>query len=315
VNDGIAVRVEQVCKSFGPVRAVRELDLAVAAGRVYGILGPNGAGKTTLIRMLMDIIAPDAGRIEVLGTTALSRVKDRVGYLPEERGLYRKMRAADTLRYFGTIKNVPAGRLRAIVPQRLRQAGLGEWAVRRVDELSRGMQQKLQFLTATIADPDLLILDEPFSGLDPVNLEVLMQQIVAMRDQGRTILLSTHVMEQAERLCDSVMLIHKGRKILDGRLAEVLSRTDPRTIVLETRDDPPQLARLPFVESVEKKNRHHEIRLNPRADPQELLSALVGHCQILRFEVKHPTLHEVFLASVGEKPEAATQTISSGDRA
>jgi ABC-2 type transport system ATP-binding protein len=313
VNDGIAVKVERVCKSFGAVRAVQELDLAVAAGRIYGILGPNGAGKTTLIRMLMDIIAPDAGRIEVLGTTALWRVKDRVGYLPEERGLYRKMRAADTLRYFGTIKNVPAGRLRTIVPQRLREAGLGEWASRRVDELSKGMQQKLQFLTATIADPDLLILDEPFSGLDPVNLEALMQQILLMRDQGRTILLSTHVMEQAQRLCDSVMLIHKGRKILDGPLADVLGRTDPRTIILETRDDPSDLARSPFVQSVDKRNRHYEIRLTPRADPQELLMALVGHCHVLRFEVKRPTLHEVFLASVGEEPDAAEQSAASGD--
>ncbi len=313
MNDRIAVEVDRVCKSFGSVRAVQELDLAVPAGRIYGILGPNGAGKTTLIRMLMDIIAPDAGRIEVLGTAMLSRVKDRVGYLPEERGLYRKMRAADTLRYFGTIKNVPAGRLRTIVSQRLQEAGLGEWASRRADELSKGMQQKLQFLVATIADPDLLILDEPFSGLDPVNLEALMQQIVVMRDQGRTILLSTHAMEQAQRLCDSVMLIHKGRKILDGSLADVLGRTDPRTIILEMREDPPDLTRLPFVESIEQRNRHHEIRLAAQTDPQELLRALVGHCHILRFEVKRPTLHEVFLASVGEDSDAAAQAAASGD--
>jgi ABC-2 type transport system ATP-binding protein len=315
VRDNIAVRLEQVCKSFGSVRAVQGLDLVVPGGRIYGVLGPNGAGKTTAIRMLMDIIAPDDGRIEVLGTTALSRIKDRVGYLPEERGLYRKMQVGDTLRYFGMIKNVPRQRLHAIVAQRLREAGLGEWASRRADELSKGMQQKLQFLVATIADPDLLILDEPFSGLDPVNLEAMMQQILRMREGGSTILLSTHVMEQAERLCDSVMLIHQGRKVLDGSLVDVLGKADPRNIILETEGDPPDLSGFSFVDSTQNRDRHQEIRLAQGADPQELLAALVGRCRILRFEVKRPTLHEVFLASVGEESNSPMPAIGSGGQA
>jgi ABC-2 type transport system ATP-binding protein len=315
VTDNIAVRLEQVCKSFGPVRALQELDLVVPTGRIYGVLGPNGAGKTTAIRMLMDIIAPDAGRIEVLGTTSLSQAKDRVGYLPEERGLYRKMRAGDTLRYFGTIKSVPRARLREIIAHRMREVGLEQWARNRVDELSKGMQQKLQFLAATIADPDLLILDEPFSGLDPVNLEVLTHQLLRIRDEGRTILLSTHMMEQAQRLCDSVMLIHKGRKVLDGALEDVLGKADPRTVILETQGEPPELARFPFVQAVERKNRHHEIRLSPEADPQHLLAALVGECRILRFEVKRPTLTEVFLASVGEEPAAEAPKGEAGGHA
>lgn len=302
---GDAVRVEQVCKSFGRVQAVRDLDLVVPAGCIYGLLGPNGAGKTTLIRMLMDIIAPDSGRVEVLGSTALSRMKDRVGYLPEERGLYRKMRVADTLRYFGTIRNVPAARLSGVITDRLRELGLESWAQRRADELSKGMQQKIQFLAATIADPELLILDEPFSGLDPVNLEVLIEQILRWRDAGRTILFSTHAMEQAQRLCDAVMLIHRGRKVLDGPLATLLSQADPRTIVLETDGEPPDLADLEWVEAVEPVNRHQEVRLAAGTDPQELLAALVGRCRVLRFEVKRPTLHEVFLANVGETVEAA----------
>ena len=190
---------------------------------------------------------------------------------------------------------------------------MADWARRRVDELSKGMQQNLQFLAATIADPDLLILDEPYSGLDPVNLEVLTRQILRMRDEGRTILLSTHVMEQAQRLCDCVMLIHKGRKILDGPLADVLGKADQRTILLETSGDPPDLAGLPFVHSVEKKNRHSEIRLAPQADPQELLAALVDRCRILRFEVKRPTLHEVFLASVGSGSETLAQAVPDGE--
>ena len=312
VRNSVAVRMEQVCKSFGSVGAVQGLDLVVPGGRIYGVLGPNGAGKTTAIRMLMDIIAPDDGRIEVLETTALSRIKDRVGYLPEERGLYRKMRVVDTLRYFGTIKNVSRQRLREIVTQRLGAVGLGEWASRRVDELSKGMQQKLQFVAATIADPDLLILDEPFSGLDPVILEALMQQIRSMREEGKTILLSTHVMEQAERLCDSVMLIHKGRKVLDGSLADVLGKANPRNILLETESDPPDLNRFSFVESTEQRDQHQEVRLVQGADPQELLAALVDRCRILRFEVKRPTLHEVFLASVGEESNSAMSALGSG---
>ncbi len=312
MRDDVAVRVERVNKSFGSVRAAQDLDFVVPVGCVYGILGPNGAGKTTVIRMLMDIIAPDAGSIEVLGATALSRVKDRVGYLPEERGLYRKMRVADTLRYLGVLKNVPRRRLRDLVPQRLREAGLEDRASRRVDELSKGMQQKLQLLATMIADPDLLILDEPFSGLDPVNLEGLIHQILHLRSQGRTILLSTHMMEQAQRLCDSVMLIHKGRKILDGPLTDVLGKADPRNIALETEDDLPDLAGLSFVESVERRNRHHEIRLVQGTDPQDLLAALVGRCRVLRFEVRRPTLHEVFLTAVGDESGDGARTTQGG---
>lgn len=178
--------------------------------------------------------------------------------------------------------------------------------MRRVDELSKGMQQKLQFLAAIIADPELLILDEPYSGLDPVNLEVLTRQILRLREAGRTILLSTHMMEQAQRLCDAVMLIHKGRKVLDGPLAEVIGNADPRTVVLETHEGLPGLSDLDFIESVTARNRHHEVRLAPQTDPQQLLGALVGRCRILRFEVKRPTLHKVFLTAVGEDTDNGT---------
>jgi len=232
----VAVRMERVAKSFGSVQAVQDLDLTVPAGSIYGVLGPNGAGKTTAIRMLMDIVAPDEGRIEVLGA-ASSSVKERVGYLPEERGLYRKMRVTDTLRYLGRIKGVPARVLRQTIPARLEEIGLASWASHRVDELSKGMQQKIQFLGAVIAEPELVILDEPFAGLDPVNLEALTQLMLRMREAGRTILLSTHMMEQAQRLCDSVVLIHKGRKVLDGPVREILGRVDPRTVLVEIDSD------------------------------------------------------------------------------
>jgi ABC-2 type transport system ATP-binding protein len=176
------------------------------------------------------------------------------------------------------------------------------------------MQQKVQFIAAVLHEPDLIILDEPFSGLDPVNLEVMIREILRMRDAGRTILLSTHVMEQAQRLCDSVMLVHKGRKVLDGPLVEVLGRADPRTILLELEGEPPDLTPLAFVESVTQINRHHEVRLAAGADAQELLAALVGRCRVMRFEVKRPTLHEVFLESVGGTPESLTPAMTGGEQ-
>jgi len=300
VTDAAVVNIEQVSKSFGSVRAVRELDLVVPAGCIYGVLGPNGAGKTTAIRMMMDIIAPDTGRIEVFGSDDLSVVKARIGYLPEERGLYRKMRVGDTLRYLGSIKDVSGARLKRIVPERLDQVGLGNWASARVEELSKGMQQKLQFLAATICDPQLLILDEPFAGLDPVNVETLTAEVWRLRDQGCTILLSTHMMAQAERLCDSVMLVHQGLKVLDGRVADVLGRYDPRKVILQTKEPSPDIDRLAMVEAVEPKDLCMEVTLVEGANPQDLLAETIEHYTVLRFEIKRPTLNEVFLALVGE---------------
>ncbi|MBN1489954.1 MAG: ATP-binding cassette domain-containing protein [Phycisphaerae bacterium] len=297
--------MEQVDKSFGSVRAVQGLDLTVPAGCIYGVLGPNGAGKTTAIRMLMDIVAPDHGRIEMLGAATASSVKDRVGYLPEERGLYRKMRVADTLRYLGQIKGVPARVLREAIPARLEAIGLASWASHRVDELSKGMQQKIQFLGAVISDPELVILDEPFAGLDPINLEALTQQILQMRAGGGTILLSTHMMEQAQRLCDSVVLIHKGRKVLDGPVREILSRVDPRIVLVEIDGDETGLPEFAMVEQVERHNGGWQCTLAEGTDPQAFLAALAGRCRVLRFEVKRPTLTEVFLASVSDATDPA----------
>ena len=300
VTDTAAVKIEQVSKSFGSVRAVRDLDLVVPGGCIYGILGPNGAGKTTAIRMMMDIIAPDTGRIEVFGSDDLTEVKARIGYLPEERGLYRKMRVGDTLRYLGLIKGMAGARLKRLVPERLDQVGLGEWISARVEELSKGMQQKLQFLAATICDPELLILDEPAAGLDPVNAEVLTQEVWRLRDQGCTILLSTHMMAQAERLCDSVMLVHQGLKVLDGRVADILGRYDPRKVILQIKEASPDIARFPMVEAVASKDLCMEVTLVEGADPQDLLAETIEHYVVLRFEIKRPTLNEVFLALVSE---------------
>ncbi len=311
--DGLVVKIEQVSKSFGATQAVQTLDLAVPGGCVYGILGPNGAGKTTAIRMMMDIIAPDSGRIEVLGSTDLPRMKDRIGYLPEERGLYRKMRVTETLRYLGAIKGVDNHRLRQIVSERLAELGLADWASARVEELSKGMQQKLQFLAATIADPELLILDEPFAGLDPVNVETLTQQIARLKDAGCTILFSTHVMTQAERLCDSVMLIHQGRKVLDGRLAEILGRGEPRKVIVQVREETADPLGLGSVEAATREGLDWEVTIAEGAKPRDLLAELIERYDVLRFEVKRPRLNEVFLTLVGETGAAESPAPGPGD--
>ena len=211
-----ALELDSVCKSFGDLRAVDSLSVRVPSGSIYGLLGPNGAGKTTTLRMITNIIRPDSGRIQVLGEPSGGAVKDRIGYMPEERGLYRKMTAARMLAYFGSIKGVASGELAGRVRQWLKRVDLSDWADRKVEELSRGMHQKLQFALTCMSGPDLLILDEPFSGLDPVNLDVLKGIILQMRDEGTTVIFSTHVMHEAERLCDYILLINKGRSVLDG---------------------------------------------------------------------------------------------------
>src|SRR4030042_2202067 len=218
-----AVTLDTVCKSFGKVHAVNNLSVHVPAGSVYGFLGPNGAGKTTTLRMIMNIIRPDSGRIEILGDGRIEQVKDRIGYLPEERGLYRKMTARKVLAFFGSIKGLSEKEIVQRVPCWLKTIGFADWADKKVEELSRGMHQKPQFAVTVINDPDLVILDEPFSGLDPLNQELLKNIILEMRSRGRTVIFSTHVMHEAEKLCDFILLINRGKAILDGRLYEFRS--------------------------------------------------------------------------------------------
>jgi ABC-2 type transport system ATP-binding protein len=295
-----AVVLEEVQKSFGTVRAVDRLSARVPTGAITGFLGPNGAGKTTTLRMLLDIIRPDAGRIEVLGRSAARLAKDRIGYLPEERGLYRKMKVARLLAYMGAIKGVPKRRAAEQARRWLDRIELGGWAERRVEDLSRGMQQKLQFAVAVINDPELLILDEPFSGLDPVNLDLLEAIILEMRAQGKTIIFSTHAMPQAERLCDHILLINRGRPVLDGTLAEIRARWRAHAAVVELEGDAEFVRGLPFVTGVEAgRNGQFLVRLSESADPQELLKVLVGRVRVLSFAIQVPSLHEIFVKLVG----------------
>jgi len=309
-----ALVLDGVCKSFGDLHAVDALSVQVPAASIYGFLGPNGAGKTTTIRMIMDIIRPDGGRIEVLGRPSAGRAKDRIGYMPEERGLYRKMTVGKVLAYFGAIKGLSAGQAADRAAQWLRRMALSNWADRKVEELSRGMHQKLQFAVTGINDPELLILDEPFAGLDPVNLDLLKAEILRLRDEGTTVVLSTHVMHEAERLCDRILLIDRGKAVIDGGLDEIRAQRRSHAVSAELEGDSRFVPSLPMVAGVQPDGRRLEIALAQDADPQQLLEALVGRVRVLAFEVKVPSLHEIFVALVGAQDAQDSQSGSAGVR-
>lgn len=293
-----AVLLDNVCKSFGKLHAVDNLSVQVSVGRVYGFLGPNGAGKTTTIRMMMNIIRPDSGRIEILGDGQIEQVKSRIGYMPEERGLYRKMTARKVLAYFGAIKGVNDKDLAQRVPHWLQRVELADWADKKVEELSRGMHQKLQFAVTVINNPELVILDEPFSGLDPLNQDLIKDIILEMRNEGKTIIFSTHVMHEAEKLCDFILLINKGKLILDDTLDNVRSRQSANTVSIELEGDTAFVENLPMVTAVKSEGNRLDVTLAD-ADTQQFLHALMQRARLRAFEVKVPSLHEIFVNLVG----------------
>ena len=295
-----AAALSNVCKSFGQVRAVSDLNVTIPAGSIYGFLGPNGAGKTTTIRMMMNIIRPDSGRISLFEDTDVERAKNKIGYMPEERGLYRKMTARKVLAYFGAIKGVSKGELAQRVPRWLGRMDLAKWADKKVEELSRGMHQKLQFAVTAINEPQMLILDEPFSGLDPLNTDLLKDIILEMRNEGKTIIFSTHVMHEAEKLCDSILLINKGKVILNDKLTAIRSRQKSNVICLEAEGDTSFVAELAAVAKVKSEANRLEITLAANADTQQLLRSIVDRVHVQAFEVKVPSLHEIFVSLVGQ---------------
>jgi ABC-2 type transport system ATP-binding protein len=289
--------IENISKSFGPTMAVDSLSARVSAGSIHGFLGPNGAGKTTTIRMIMDILRPDRGRIEVLGRDP-REARRRVGYMPEERGLYRRMTVRQTLEYFGALRGLRGADLARRVSDWLDRMELADRAAMKVEELSRGLHQKLQFAVTCIDGPEVLILDEPLVGLDPVNLDVLKGIILGMRREGKTVLLSTHGMHDAEELCDSILLINKGRLVLEGKLQDVRSRYRSRAVVAKC-EPADFLDSLPGVASVRLDGEQAEIALADGADPQDVLAAMVGRARVSSFQVKVPSLHEIFVRAVG----------------
>lgn len=294
-----AVEIRAVTKRFGNFVAVNDLSLSVPAGSIYGILGPNGAGKTSTIRMLCGIFAPDAGGLSVLGKPTALEVRSRVGYLPEEKGLYKKMTAIDLMVYFGGLKGLSTSDARKRGKALLERYGLGADGNKKAEALSKGMHQKLQLLLTVLHEPELLILDEPFSGLDPVNQETMRDLIMDQRRAGRTILFSTHIMESAEKMCDHVCLFHKGRKVLDGTVSGVKAGFSGG-IILEYDGDGSFLADLPEVARVNDSTRHAEIFLKDSIPPQVILKKALERLTIRKFEVAQPSLHEIFVRTVKE---------------
>ncbi len=295
-----ALVLTEITKSYGSFVAVNRLSLRVPAGIVLGFLGPNGAGKTTTIRMVMSILIPDSGSISILGHPRASEIKDRIGYLPEERGLYRKMTVETTLRYFGQLKGLSGADLDRRVTEGLERVGLMDWRRKTVDSLSKGMQQKVQFIATLLHDPQLVILDEPFSGLDPLNRELLEDLMIELRRAGKTIIFSTHQMEQAERLCDRIVLINRGRLLIEGSVAEVRSRFATRSLHIDGVGDFRTLASLPGVVSAEVGGDGARLELAEGVEAEAILRHALDHVRMTRFEVHRPSLQELFVKLVGQ---------------
>lgn len=293
-----AIDLEGVTKTFGSLKAVDALDLTIPRGALYGFIGPNGAGKTTAIRMIMSILLPDLGRLSVLGHASALEAKDRIGYLPEERGLYRKMKVAPYLTFVARLKGVPERGLRERVHSAIERVGLKGVESKRCEELSKGMSQKIQILAALIHEPDLLILDEPFSGLDPVSTRLLKDMILAEHRRGATVLFSTHVMPQAEELCDHVVMIHRGRKVLDDPVNAILRPQDACALTfdpLEPHADVSRVRALPEVASCAAVGGGYEVALRDGADPARAIQSVVAALPVARIELKRPTLEDVFV--------------------
>jgi ABC-2 type transport system ATP-binding protein len=294
-----ALRLEHVTKRFGKHVAVDDVSASVPAGSIYGVIGPNGAGKTTTLRMVLDIFAPDEGTISIFGEPHSEAMKDRIGYLPEERGLYKKMKVREVLLYFAGLKGMNAGRARQQIPLWLERFDLSKWEKARIEALSKGMQQKVQFLATILPGPDLLVLDEPFSGLDPVNTNLLKDVLLELKREGKTVLFSTHVMEVAEKVCDAVLMISRGKKVLDGPLDELLRSYGEDSVILEYEGDGAALSGIPEVEQVNDYGNYVDVRIRPGADPQALLRTLLDRVRVRRFETHRSSLTDIFLRLAG----------------
>lgn len=287
-----AIEIRSVSKRFGAVTAVNDLTLDVPEGAIYGFIGPNGSGKTTTIRMIMNILLPDQGDIAVFGQRSAS-VRDDVGYLPEERGLYKRMTVRRVLRYYGQLKGKSPAQLDPVIAQWLEKLQLTSWADKKVQALSKGMSQKVQFISSIVSSPKLLILDEPFSGLDPVNANALTEAVLGLRRQGTTIVFSTHDMGAAERLCDRIFMIFRGHKVLDGTLEEIQSKYGQDTVRIRCRDGAAALSSFPEIDSLNDYGNYQDLRL--KGDAQAFLAKLAQRTAVYQFELTKPSLHDIFV--------------------
>ena len=299
-DENVTLRVENVTKRFDDVLAVDNLSFKVRAGRVFGFLGPNGAGKTTTIRMIVGITAPDEGKIELFGQTMSSELQDKIGYLPEERGLYKKMKVQDQLRYFAALKGVSQSEADRRIDEWLERMKLSEWKTKKTTDLSKGMSQKIQFIATVLHNPDLLILDEPFSGLDPVNVEFLIEVVAELKARHKTIIFSTHLMETAERLCDDIILINHARRVIGGTLREVKESYSKNMIALRAVGGEAVLQDTSVVTKIIAHADEKELMLAENADEQLLLKRLLeAGARISKFEKIEPSLNDIFIEKVG----------------
>jgi len=294
------IEIENVTKNFGSVTAVDNLSLNVPKGCIYGFIGPNGSGKTTTLRMIMNIFYPDSGTIRTFGEETYGTTSTRIGYLPEERGMYKKMKVRELLLFYGELKS--GRKVNKEVDYWLDRLDLNDWANKKIETLSKGMGQKVQFIATIVSKPELIILDEPFTGLDPVNVETIKDAVLDLRSQGATVIFSTHDMNVAEKMCDFIFMIFKGQKVLDGTLVSIQDKYGSDTLRIRTEGGISTLQNLDDVEKITDFGQLQELRLDPENDHQKILSEIMSRTRIYSFELAKPTLYDIFLRIAG--PEA-----------
>lgn len=296
----IILKLNRLVKEFDGKKVVNDFSLTLKEGEILGLLGPNGAGKTTTIRMIMNIIAPDSGEIEILGEHFQEKLKNRIGYLPEERGLYRKLKVSETLKYFGKLKGMRTEKIRERGDELLREFNLIDYKEKKIEELSKGMAQKLQIITTIIHSPEILILDEPFSGLDPVNIELVKDLILKMKKDGISIIFSTHLMEYAEKIVDSVVMIEHGKKVIDGTLAQIKSEYGTKFIKVAYDGDSSFVSGLEYVKNVRDYGKEMEIELSDMKYKDKLVKKLVSELSLISMNISEPSLNNIFIRKVQE---------------
>lgn len=300
------IEVQNVTKSFDTLRAVDSISFSVRPGEIFGLIGPNGAGKSTTIRMIMNIIAPDSGTILFNGKPLSESDKNLIGYLPEERGLYKKMKVKDLLLFLAEIKEADRSMTAQRIENWLLRFGLQDWKNRKIEELSKGMAQKVQFIGTIIHDPPVLLFDEPFSGLDPISQNLMLEVFLELKNAGKTIIFSTHIMDHAERICERILLINKGKSVLSGSLSDIKSRFGTNTVQIEFDGDGSFIEKLPYIKTARTFPRWTEVELSDPDMVNNLYQDLAGKIRVRRFELIEPSLHSIFVRLVGHTDEEAT---------
>lgn len=293
------LNVDNISKNYGDFKAVNNISFHVEKGRMYGVLGPNGAGKTTTIRMIMNILVPDSGSITLFGERMSDDLKNRIGYLPEERGLYVRMKVLEMLVFLGELNGQTREEAINTSNKWLERMELQEWKDKKIEELSKGMQQKIQFIGTVMHNPDLIILDEPFSGLDPVNVQLIKNVLMELKEEGRVIMFSTHMMEAAEKLCDDILLINKGQKVLGGDLIEIKKQHGKNSVQVEYEGNGEFVKSLPFIEKFDDYGNYLEVGLQDGHSSQKLLKAIIDRIEVRRFQTTESSLNDIFIEKVG----------------